>query len=132
MLQIPSSITKALKKSPFDNNYFCMHENMQKSLKKVVAGVDTYSSFHYSMLINDLEICLKGFLLYKKEFGEWNEPHPHYLTEDHKIMKLIEQVQKFAPLFDYSTQSDWNELRKFVSGLCRQYTTARYSVEVPF
>lgn len=131
-MHIPSSITNALKDSPFDNNYFRMHEDMRRSIENVLSGKDTYASYHYSMLINDLEICLKGFLLYKRETGEWKEPHPHYLTEDHKIMKLIEQVQKFVPLFSYTSQQDWNELRRFASGLCRQYTTARYSESVPF
>lgn len=131
-MYIPNSITQALKKSQTDNHYFYMHERMRKSLDAVASGKDTYASYHYSMLINDLELCLKGFLLSKQETGEWTEPHPHYLTEDHKLFKLIEQVQKFIPLFSYTTQRDWEDLRRFCANLGRQYTTARYSTDVPF
>ena len=69
-MKIPSSITNALKKTGIDNHYFYMHENMRSSLDNVLSGKDTYSSYHYSMLTNDLELCLKGFLYSKKESGE--------------------------------------------------------------
>lgn len=132
MLDIPCSLVSSLKESPFDNNYFQMYTDMRKSLDRVVSGKDTYSSYHYSMLINNLELYLKGYLSYKLKMGEWTEPHPHYLTEDHKIMKLIDQVKKFVPLFNDLTSKEWSELQKFVSGVCRQYTTARYSIYVPY
>ena len=131
-MHIPPSITSALKKQPVDNHYFYMHEDMRKSLDRVAEGKDTYASYHYSMLINDLELCLKGFLFAKQEAGLWAEPHPRYLTEDHKLFKLIEQVQKYTVLFPYTSQRDWDELRRFCSNLGRQYTTARYSEEVSF
>lgn len=131
-MRIPSSIVKALKKTPFDNTYFYMHQDMKKSLDKVISGEDSYASYHYSMLINDLEIYLKGFLTYQKESGFWVEPHNKYLTEDHKIYKLIEQVQLFIPLFPYTSKYEWNELKRFTSNLCREYTTARYLTPIPF
>ena len=131
-MQVPDLIKVALKKSPFENHYFCMHENMRQSLNRVAEGKDSYSSYHYSMLINDLEITLKGFLLLKREAGEWKEPHANFLTEDHKLFKLIDQVQKFVPIFNYSTQKEWDELKRFLSNLGRQYTTARYSIAVSF
>lgn len=131
-MKIPSSITNALRKTSLDNPYFYMHEDMRESLDKVLSGEDKYASYHYSMLINDLELCLKGFLCSKKEDGVWIEPHPNYLTEDHKLYKLIEQVQQFIPLFSYSTKQEWRELKKFTSDLCREYTTARYLIKVPY
>lgn len=125
-MQLPSFISDAIQKTPFDNKYFYGHEDMRKSLDRVADGTDTYASYHYSMLINDLELCLKGFLQYKKDIGEWEEPHANFLTEDHKIYKLIEQVQKFIPLFSYTTKDEWYELKRFTSNLCREYTMARY------
>ena len=58
-MHIPTGIKKALRKSPFENMYFRMHENMRTSLDKVLNKEDTYASYHYSMLINDYEMVLK-------------------------------------------------------------------------
>lgn len=129
---IPGSVKKALNTSSIDNFYLKMYKNMRKSLNQVIEGNDTYSSYHYSMLINNFELFLKGFLFQKLNTGEWKEPHPHYLTEDHKIMKLLDQIDKFIPMYSNMTQKDKAEFQKFISGICRQYTTARYSEYVPY
>ncbi len=57
-MQLPSFISDAIQKTPFDNKYFYGHEDMRKSLDRVADGTGTYASYHYSMLINDLELCL--------------------------------------------------------------------------
>jgi len=129
---IPGAVKKVINNSDIDNFYFKMYKNMRKSLNQVIEGNDTYSSYHYSMLINNFELFLKGFLYHKLNTGEWKEPHPHYLTEDHKIMKLLDQINKFVPLYTGMNQKEINEFQRFVSRICRQYTTARYSEYVAY
>ncbi len=124
-MKIPESVVLSIKKGPMDNQYFYHAYAATERLSKIKNKEISFYNDDYATLINTLERLYKGFLQSKIDSGELNLP-VGFLSSDHDCIKLVNEIEKFTPLFVINSKEDLRERDHFLIDLRRAYTSSRY------
>lgn len=129
---IPESVTSYIEKGPMDNLYFYKANASWARLTLIANGSIPYISDDYSALINTLERFYKGVLQSKLDNDDSYHLPIGFLTMDHNLRKLADEIEHFLPLFVIHSVSDMRVRNNFLDSLRKAYTTARYTQDFSF